>query len=86
MTVARTHGRTAILLAGLLTAVFWFAGRAEAQMTPVPDIVVRQGPLPLPVVIFLAEQRARTPAPAPQPIVCPRHTKPRVDCTPVAQH
>jgi hypothetical protein len=55
-------------------------------MTPVPDIVVRQGPLPLPVVIFLAEQRARTPAPAPQPIVCPRHTKPRVDCTPVAQH
>jgi hypothetical protein len=40
-------------------------------------------PLPVLYLFYQSVQQAR--APAPQQVTCPRHTKPRVDCTPVVQ-
>jgi hypothetical protein len=52
---------------------------------PTPDAVTPQTPIPIPILLQFSTQLAKMPAPVPQPVACPRHTKPRVDCTPVLQ-
>jgi hypothetical protein len=75
-------------LAGLLVASSLCVTGAEArvaQTMPTPDAVTPQTPIPIPILLQFSTQLAKMPAPAPQPVACPRHTKPRVDCTPVLQ-
>jgi len=88
MNPARTRRRASLLVASFLAVVSLGAGRAESQavrVVPSPDLGMTFAPVPVQIQISLSEQRA-APAPAPQPLVCPRHTKWRVDCTPVPQH
>ena len=88
MTAAIRSLRAPVLLAGLLAALLSNGGRVEAQtvqIVPLPDIGVIEPPVLAPVQIYLFDPRPGAPAPAPRPLVCPRHTKWRVDCTPVPQ-
>ena len=100
MTGARTRKRTSTLIAGFLAAFAVSAGRGEAQPAQLSEAYLssqltethssvtgpwRPNPIPVPIVLYLSAQLAKMSAPAPQPVTCPRHTKPRVDCTPVVQ-
>jgi hypothetical protein len=84
MTRARIRRGASILFASFLAALSLSAGRAEAGVTdpPPPDLTGSQTPIP--VLILLSQSMQQLQARA-QPVTCPRHTKPRVDCTPVVQ-
>jgi len=88
MTCLRFRRHAPIAVAGILVAVSLCAAGAEArvaQTMPTPDAVTPQAPIPVPILLRLSTQLVRTSAPSPQLVACPRHTKPRVDCTPVLQ-
>ena len=86
MTCSRIRRGASILLAGFLAALSPSMTRAEA-LPPyggrTPDMV--RPDTPLPVLFMLYQSMAQAQAAAPQRVTCPRHTKPRVDCTPVVQ-
>lgn len=88
MTSARTRRRASLLFASFLAVVSLGSGPAQSQavrVVPSPDLGMTLAPVPVQVQIYLWEPRAAAPARAPQSLVCPRHTKWRVDCTPVQQ-
>lgn len=88
MTRARIRLGASMLFAGFLAVLSLGAGSANAQpppTLPTPDAVTPQTPIPVPILLYQWIQQARMPAAVPQPVTCPRHTKPRVDCTPVVQ-
>jgi len=84
MTRARIRLGASMLFAGFLAALSLSAGSAQAQ-PPTPDAVMHQKPIPVPILLYQSIQMTRMPTAAPQTVTCPRHTKPRVDCTPVVQ-
>jgi hypothetical protein len=74
-----------ILVAGVLAALSPTMASAEPlPSSSGPQPFVRPD-TPLPVLFLLYQSAQQARAPAPQPVTCPRHTKPRVDCTPVSQ-
>jgi hypothetical protein len=88
MTRSRIRRGASILLAGCLAALSTSVARAEALPPyggPPPDMVRPDTPLPVLFLFYQSVQQAQAWAQAPQRVTCPRHTKPRVDCTPVSQ-
>lgn len=88
MTRATIRRAAFILFAGFLAALSPSVGGAQplpSSSDPPPDMVRPDTPLPVLLLLYQSVQRANALAPAPQPVTCPRHTKPRVDCTPVLQ-
>jgi len=86
MTCARIRPGASMLFAGFLAVLSLSAGSAQAQpppTLPTPDAVTPQTPIPVPILLYQSIQLTQMPAAPPQPVTCPRHTKPRVDCTPV---
>jgi hypothetical protein len=86
MTRSRIRRGALLLCGGILATLSLSAVSADAQTVPSqppPDMVRPDTPLPVLFLLYQAAQQARSPAA--QPVTCPRHTKPRVDCTPVLQ-
>ena len=86
MTRATIQRGASILLAGFLVALSPAIATAQQlppSGNPPPDIARPDTPIPVLFLLYHAVQQARTPVA--QPLTCPRHTKPRVDCTPVLQ-
>jgi hypothetical protein len=86
MTRSRIRRGALLICGGILAALSLSAESAGAQSVPggpPPDMV--RPDTPLPVLFMLYQSMAQAQAPALQRVTCPRHTKPRVDCTPVVQ-
>ena len=95
---AMTRKRTSALIAGFLAAFAGGAGSGEAQPAQLTEAYLssqltethssvtgpwRPNPVTVPIMLYRSTQLAKMSASAPQPVTCPRHTKPRIDCTPV---
>ena len=76
-----------ILVAGVLAALSPTMASAEPlPSSSGPQPFVRPDtPLPVLFLLYQSAVQANARASAPQPVTCPRHTKPRIDCTPVLQ-
>jgi hypothetical protein len=88
MISARTTRRASLLPAALLAALCLGAGEADAQavqVVPSPDLAITRAPAPVQLMIYLTQRPVSAPSPQRPPVTCPRHTKWRVDCTPVSQ-